>query len=65
MDPASGNRRDQRQKGQSFSPAPEAKAQTDGKIPPKVQAAEEKVLLHKRQDSVPIFPLEKVYEPVM
>ena len=28
-DPASGNRRDQRQEGQSSSPAPEAKAQTD------------------------------------
>ena len=29
-DPASGNRRDQREEGQSSSPAPKAKAQTDG-----------------------------------
>ena len=34
-DPASGNRRDQRQEGQSSSLAPIAKAQTDGKIPSK------------------------------
>ena len=33
LDPASGNRRDQRQEGQSSSPAPNAKAQTDGKRP--------------------------------
>ena len=34
-DPASGNRRDQRQEGQSSSLAPKAKAQTDGKKPSK------------------------------
>ena len=34
-DPASGNRRDQGQKGQSSSPAPKAKAPTDGKLPSK------------------------------
>ena len=43
-DLASGNRCDQRRGGQSTSLAPKAQAQTDGKIPQKVQAAEGKFL---------------------
>ena len=50
-DPASGNRRDQRRKEQSSSLAPEAKAQTDGKIPPKVQQVEVKALLGREAEN--------------
>ena len=67
QDPASGNRRDQRREGQSSSPspAPKAQAQTDGKIPSKTSGQKGKSFWKKRQDSVPIFPLGEVYEPVL
>ena len=56
-DPVSGNRGDHRQKGQSSSLAPKAKAQTNGKIPSKKFKQQRRdSVWNKRQDSVPKFP---------
>ena len=64
-DPASG-KRDQRQEGQSSSPAPEAKAQTDGQIPSKkFRPQRGKSFWNKGQNSVPKFPWVKAYVSVM
>ena len=65
-DPASGYRRDQGREGQSSSPAPKAKAQTDGKDSlEKVQAAEEIALLEQEERFHAENPKVKVCEAVM
>ena len=56
--PASGNRRDQRQEGQSSSPAPKAKAPSNKKIPSKSSGRRgREPFWNKRKDSVQKFPL--------